>query len=183
MATQRQTWALFCGTGLDCRNIKNLTVDQASDLISQMKDGLDIIDTLICLGATGTPKKARLDFDKVWQEAHEAGMVKASECIPTPMVVQQRANPMDDQSEVIKTYAPVMDGVCGFAWISGIKGNTAFGKWAKDKRLASKDYPSGLRIWIGLFGQSMQKKEAYAHGAATVLNQYGIKCYVNSRMD
>lgn len=181
-ATQRQTWALFCGTGLDCRNI-NISVDAASEFISRMKAGENIVDELVSLGATGKPKAPKQDFDVIWAEAHANGMAEAEKCIPTPMVVQERANPMDDSSPVVKTYAPVMDGVCGFAWIGGIKGTTSFAKWAKAKGLANKSYYGGVQIWVSLFGQSMQRKEAYAHGVAEVLNKHGIKCNVGSRMD
>ena len=49
--------------------------------------------------------------------------------------------------------------------------------------LASKAYPTGLHFWVGLFNQSMTRKEAYASAFAKVLNEAGIQAYADSRMD
>ena len=38
-------------------------------------------------------------------------------------------------------------------------------------------------MWIGDYGQSMQRKEAYAYTFASVLQKHGIECHGMSRMD
>jgi len=122
------------------------------------------------------------NWQTIYNEAHAAGMAAGQSCIPMPMVVEQRANPFDDSSPVVKRYEPVMDGVCGFAWVS-MKGNTAFAKWAKENKLTSPEYPTGVCFWVGAFNQSMTRKEAYAYAFASVLNKHGITAYAGSRMD
>jgi hypothetical protein len=181
MATTKQTWAIFCATGLDVRHL-DLDVNRASMIISDIKDGKDVTEELLKMGAKGTPKKPKQDFESIWSEAHKVGMEAGQNAICTPMVVVERANPLDDNSEIVKQYAPVMDGPCGFAWIN-VPGNSGFGKWAKAKGLARKAYPQGLNIWVSLFNQSITRKEAYAYAAAEVLNKHGIKAYAGSRMD
>lgn len=124
----------------------------------------------------------KLDFDVIANKAHEAG-IKAVEALQViPMVVSERASPLDDSSPVQKQYY-VADGVCGFAWVA-FKGNTAWGRYAKKYLGAKSKYGGGLQIWISAYNQSMQKKEAYAQAYAKVLNDNGIAdAYADSRMD
>ena len=109
-----------------------------------------------------------MDFKVLYDKAHDAGMAAAKDVVPAPMF--------------INGYAPVMDGVCGFAWVH-FKGNTAFGKWAKKVGVAKKAYPNGLMIWVGDFNQSMTRKEAYASEFSKVLRAEGVDAYARSRMD
>ena len=107
-------------------------------------------------------------------EATEAGNAAVKKCIPDPMVVCQNGKPIDI----------VMDGVCGFAWVSIRPGNCRFAKYMKEIGLGRADsYEGGVTYWIGEFNQSMSKKETFAHAFAEVLNKYGINANVRSRMD
>lgn len=108
------------------------------------------------------------NFQFIWNAAKAAGMAAGNATVPAPMY--------------IKGYAPVADGVCGFAWVQ-FPGNDAFGKWAKKQGFASKAYPKGLWYWVGEFDQSLTKKEAFARAMAGVLEHYGIKAYAGSRID
>jgi len=121
------------------------------------------------------------DFANIYKEAHEAGLAAVEVCTPTPMVVQQHANMLDDNSPVAKQWF-VPDGPCGFSWIH-FAGNTKWGRWAKKNAHARAAYGGGLQIWVSAFNQSIQRKEAYAHAFAKVLNKYGIQAYANSRLD
>lgn len=49
----------------------------------------------------------------------------------------------------------------------------------------SRHYHGGTYIWVGGFGQSMQKKEAYARAFAAVVSEHvaGCSAYASSRMD
>ena len=108
-------------------------------------------------------------FQALYSKAHAAGLEAGSLHTPQPMYV--------------RGYAPVMDGLCGFAWIT-LPGNTAFGRWAKAMGYASKAYPKGLRIRVRGFDQSMERKEAYAVAFAAALRDAGIEdVYAASRMD
>lgn len=181
MATPRQTWALFCGTGLDCRNA-DLSVDEASMLITAMKEGHDIVPALMAKGATGKAKAPKQDWAPVWAEAMQAGLAAGNRHKPTPMVVCKHASPLDDNSPIIRQYAPVEGGVCGFAWVK-FPGNTSFGKWAKKQGYVRSSYGGGLSYWVSQFGQSMERKEEFARAMAIVLKSHGINAYAGSRMD
>jgi len=119
--------------------------------------------------------------EQVFNKAHAAGMKAAQEVTVNPMIVQQRANVLDDNSPVTQQWL-VEDGVCGFAWVS-IKGNTKFGRWASKTGRASKGYPTGLNIWVHEFGQSYTRKYAYAQAFANVLQENGIIAYAGGRLD
>lgn len=170
-ATSRQLWALFCLTKEDHRG-KNLTMGQASEMISKLKAQK---------GNSTTSKKS--EFFDLYTRAHRAGLEAGTNKSPRPMVVQEHANMLDDRSPVVHSEL-VMGGVCGFAWINIKPGTSAFAKWLKKKELARTDsYYGGVTVWVSEFGQSMEKKMAYAAAFANVLCEAGIKAYANSRMD
>lgn len=106
-------------------------------------------------------------FNALILAAQTAGLAAGNAAQCTPMVV----------GEVV-----INDGVCGFAWVS-FKGNTAFGRYMKKIGQARKAYGGGLQVWIGAFGQSMTRKEAYASAFAATLRAAGIDAFADSRMD
>lgn len=193
-ATRSQLFALYRDTGscMELRNLgPNLTFDMAKSMLSRMRNqGVSsaiIRQELLDLGATtkgeGSPveRKPKVDFQAIYNEADTAGRAAAEQHTPTPMVVQQHVDPLDDCSPVQKSWT-VPSGVCGFAWIK-FKGNTAWARWAKKQDLASKAYPTGMMIWVSQYGQSLELKEKYARAFAEVLRQHGIQAYMGSRMD
>jgi hypothetical protein len=107
--------------------------------------------------------------------AEAAGRAAADAITPTPMIVR---NDMTGE-----TYAPVMGGVCGFAWIKIKPATTKFARWMKKEGIARTAYGGGLDIWISGYGQSMERKEAYAYAMANVLYEAGYNAYAESRMD
>lgn len=200
-ATRGQLFGLFAATGkvLELRNLgPKLTFDMAQSMLSRIKDQGENPDTikaeLIGLGATDAPRlnrtsgkstpretKPKVDYQAIYDEADRAGRAAAEAHTPTPMVVARHANPLDDRSPVQQSWT-VPGGVCGFAWIS-FKGNTAWGRWTKKQGLSSKDYPTGLMIWVSDYNQSMELKEKYAAAFTEVLRKHGITAYMRSRMD
>jgi hypothetical protein len=120
-----------------------------------------------------TKTKAPLSEAQLFAAAHAAGMAAGNAAVPTPMTV------VDTISGHV--YLPVAAGVCGFAWIN-VPGNSAFGRYAK-KRGYSKGYPSGINIWVREFGQSYERKMAYAQAFAAVLKEAGVKAYASGRLD
>ena len=119
------------------------------------------------------------EYERVSILAHEKGHESATEVIPTPMVV----GGYNHLTGKTTHYPPVMDGVCGFAEVC-FKGTTSWARWAKKNLNVSRGYPTGLRLWIGDYGQSLTRKEAYARAYAKVLcEELGIDAYVKSRMD
>lgn len=121
-------------------------------------------------------------FGAIAAKAFNAGIAAGEAVTPVPMTVIERANPLDDRSAIVKQYAPIADGVCGFAWVH-IKGNTAFGRWAKAKGIARSDYPTGLAISVMAHGQSLTRKAAHAAAFAAVLREAGIDAYAQDRID
>ena len=126
---------------------------------------------------------------RIYDEAHAAGMAAAKKCVPTPMIVSEHANPWDDNSPVVKQYAPIMGGVCGFAWVNVRPGTCSFARWASKRDLGYADsYYGGYTIYVhGTdfpgFEQSMEIKEAYAGAFAAFLRDHGINASARSRMD
>ena len=130
-------------------------------------------------------------FQELWDEASEAGAQAFADVIPVPMHVIERENPFDDSSKIVKRYEPVMDGVCGFAWLSIHPGNSSFAHWAKKNVGASAAYGGGLRTSLpfGRSSQSLTRKEAGASAMAEILRE-GLKeldpkskVYSQSRID
>lgn len=111
------------------------------------------------------------DFKALVERADAAGRAAADRITPTPMVVSGHGQTW---------YVP--QGACGFAWVS-FAGNTAFGRWAKQQGLTRPGYPKGLMIWVSQYNQSVDLKEAYAHGFAAVLRAEGIDAWGCSRLD
>lgn len=123
------------------------------------------------------------DLKALFANAHAAGMAAGTAVVPEPMYVVERVNPLDDTSAVKRAYPPVMDGVCGFAWVTIKPGTSRAAKYAKKALGARKGYYGGMEIWVAGFGQSLTRKEAYAEAFAKVLRDAGVTAYAGSRMD
>jgi hypothetical protein len=102
------------------------------------------------------------DFAALDARAHAAGMAAGEAATPTPMVVVERADPFDDTSPVTRRYAPVMDGMCGTAYVKVRPGNSAFARYLKASRGAFKAYGGGVQFSVRAFGQSFERSMAYA---------------------
>lgn len=188
LATKRQTWAIFCATKQDVRNV-GLTKAQASTLIGKSKAGIDILPEVLALigespktAAPSTSKAAK--WAALWKEAQEAGMAAGNAAQPTPMIVERRMDPLDDNSPVVERYAPVADGVCGFAVMRIRPGTCSFARWLKKQGVGyHDDYHGGWSVAVHAFNQSYERKMAYASAAAKVLNEAGVTTYVDGRLD
>ena len=127
-------------------------------------------------------------YQEIFIKAGKAGQQALEECTPTPMVVQQHENPLNDDSPVVKSWR-VSGGVCGFAWVHIAPGNCSFARWLRKKNYAGKAYRGGVDIWINAGGQSLERKQAYAHAMAAYLNDHKSEIgnpkyiYAQSRID
>ena len=110
-------------------------------------------------------------FAAIVLTAHSAGQAAAAVARPVPMVVKGYES------------SPVMDGACGFAWVTVRPGNCSFAIWAKKNMGWSKAYRGGVQLWISAFNQSITLKNAYAHAYAQVLQDNGIEAHSGSRLD
>lgn len=120
---------------------------------------------------------------QLFADAHSAGVTAAQARTPTPMIVVEHTNPLNDNSPIKRVYEPVMDGVCGFAWIVIRPGNCTAARYAKEYFGAHKGYGGGVHIWVSYFNQSYEKKMAYASAFAKVLYNAGINAYADGRLD
>lgn len=120
-----------------------------------------------------------LQFAGLAIAAEAAGLAAGEAAVPVPMVVQEQQL---FGNAVGKAYF-VEGGACGFAWINIRPGTSAFAKWMVKQGFARKAYEGGVQVWVSEFGQSMQRKEAYARAYAEVLQAHGITAYAGSRMD
>jgi hypothetical protein len=124
------------------------------------------------------------EFEELWSKAHQAGMDAGQNAGVMPMIVGTAASLFGTEIDHSKKTYFVEGGVCGFAWINVKPAHSGFAKWLVVNDHARKDsYYGGITIWVGEFGQSMQRKEAYAGAAMKVLQEAGIKCRFGSRMD
>lgn len=123
-----------------------------------------------------------LNCNELYREADAAGKAAAANVQVNPMIIYRRANPLDDASEIIKTYV-VNDGVCGFAKVIIKPANSKFAKWLITHELARRHYEGGVYINVSVYGQSLQRKEAYANAFANILADAGINAYMESRLD
>ena len=132
-----------------------------------------------------TAKKPKDIFEsELFERAHQAGMVAGTGHTPEPMYLVERENPFDDNSPVIHAYEPVMDGVCGFAWVNVKPGTSRFARWIRNTNHGrSDDYYGGTTVWVRYFNQSYERKLAYAEAFAEVLKEAGIRAYAHGRLD
>jgi hypothetical protein len=121
-------------------------------------------------------------YARLAKKADAAGKAAAEAKTPTPMIVGEAKSLFDDSIDYSKPTYFVESGVCGFAWVF-VKGNTGFGRWAKNAGIASKGYPTGLNIRVSGYGQSYERKMAYAQAYAAVLQEAGVTAYAEGRLD
>lgn len=107
-------------------------------------------------------------------KAEEAGRAAGFSVSPIPMTVVDPATGHQ--------YAPVADGMCGFAWVT-IDGRGPLADYAKRTGQWTKGYPKGLSRYVHEFNQSVTRKEAFAYAFAKVLTEAGFKAYSASRLD
>lgn len=129
------------------------------------------------------PRFSPSEAQALFAKADAAGQAAGEAHAPQPMYVVQRENPFDDNSPIVKAYPPVMDGVCGFAWVNIRPGNSSFASWLRKRGLGHKGYHGGWEYWVRGFGQSYERKMAYARAFAAVLSEAGIQAYASGRLD
>lgn len=136
------------------------------------------------------------DFQRIYNEALAAGKAAATAMTPVPMAVQT-ATGLFDKFDFSRPYEVISDGVCGFAWVNVRQASKAgrkdspFVKWLRERSRGERfseygyyeDYTKCWQIWVRGYGQSMQRKAAYAEAFATVLRENGISASAGSRMD
>ena len=111
----------------------------------------------------------------LFETADYYGKIAANEAQDQPFDIVNRANG--------KTCR--VPGMCGFGWVKIKPANCKFAKWMKANGYADIDtYQGGMSYWISDYGQSYEKKRAYAYAFADQLKRAGMKkVYPGSRLD
>lgn len=114
------------------------------------------------------------EFAALAERAREAGLKAGIEAAPVPMHVID---------ELRGQLWRVDDGACGFAWITVKPANSSFAIWAKKNGIMRPAYGGGVDYWVSEFGQSIDRKHAFAVAYAAVLRAAGINAIAGSRLD
>jgi hypothetical protein len=120
-------------------------------------------------------------FADLVEKAHAAGVAAAAATKPTPIVVSEHADPLNDASPVTREWY-VPSGVCGFAGVRLRPANSAFAHYLK-KLGWRKAYHGGIESSVSFFNQSLELKTAYATAYAEVLRNAGFNAYAWDRLD
>lgn len=125
-------------------------------------------------------------FAAAVSEAVSAGNAAAEACVPTPMVVSQHANPLDDNSRITKQWY-VASGVCGSALLLVRPATCSFARWAVKTGLGCVSrYHGGVSLHLhpASLTQSYEVNCAFAHAAAAVLRaKLSLTVYVHEYLD
>lgn len=128
---------------------------------------------------TATPGEMQAIYD----EAFNAGMEAGNAHNPTPIMVGEAVG-LSSKIDYSKQTYFVPEGVCGFAWVNIKPANSRFARFLLNKKLARTDsYAGGICVWVREFGQSYERKRAFAQAFVKILSAYGVKCYSESRLD
>ena len=112
-------------------------------------------------------------FNDIVEKAYEAGIAAGYRARPIPMYVISQGIPIDR----------IDDGACGFAWVTVRPANSSFAIWAKKQGLMRPMYGGGVTYWVSVFGQSVDRKAAFAGAYAKVLRENGIQATAGDRLD
>lgn len=123
------------------------------------------------------------NMERIYNLAHKAGIAAVEAVTPKPMIVTERRYLPSGESYIYE-YPPIESGVCGFAWIDVRPRNGEMARWLKKHDLArNSDYDKSMKIWVIGYGQSYDRKTAYAGAFAAVLQEHGIRAYSGQRLD
>ena len=114
--------------------------------------------------ASATKRATNLQWASDLAAAHAAGVAAVAALTPTPMVVADR----DGRRWFVE------GGVCGFARVEVRPRTSAFARWlVKYAGWSSSDYHKCVYLNISDYGQSMERKTAYATAYADCLTRLG----------
>lgn len=130
-------------------------------------------------------------FEALMEKADAAGREAVANLKVTPMIVGKAKSLFSNEIDYSEPVEYIADGVCGFAWISiypEFKGNTRLGKQERavlEEFEFEQDYSNKAKYtrWVSEFGQSLERKTAYANAAAAVFAGAGIRAFGQSRID
>jgi hypothetical protein len=137
------------------------------------------------IAAEKAARKTRyVEFEALYAKADAAGAAAATGMTPDTMIVGTPTTLLGNTIDRSKQVYVVPEGPCGFAWITIHPATCSFARWLKKAgKTKGRAYGGGTQIWVSAYGQSAQRKDAYAVAFANVLNAAGIKAYAGGRLD
>ena len=126
-------------------------------------------------------KLGKRECARIYKEAYAAGLQAGKEVGVPKFIVGDAIGLSNEIDYSKKTY--VLEGLCGFAWVNVSPARGAFVNYLKSIDAGHKGYYGGYEIWVREFGQSVDRKSAFAGAFAKVLNSYGINASAGSRLD
>ena len=126
---------------------------------------------------------SKVACEKLLERAHLMGMDAGRAASVTPMIVGSPSTPFGSDIDYSKKTYFVEGGACGFAGVVIKPARGKFVSYLKGLGMGHKHYYGGYYVPVHEFGQSLERKEAYARAYAKVLSEEGMSCYVDSRMD
>jgi hypothetical protein len=126
-----------------------------------------------------------MNYSQIHNECHAAGMAAGINCRPMPMLVGEGTSLFSNEIDYNRPTYFVESGACGFAWVTIYPGNSKLANAYKKLGLARKAYGGGVQVWVSEFGQSVERKEAYAVAYARKLQELTgeTRIYPGSRLD
>ena len=126
-----------------------------------------------------------MNYQAIHNECHEAGMIAGANVRTTPMLVGEATSVLSREIDYTKPTYVVDDGPCGFAWVTIYPGNSRLANQYKKLGLARPAYGGGVQTWVSEFGQSADRKYAYAQAYAAKLQELTgeTRIYAGSRLD
>ena len=126
-------------------------------------------------------KLGKRECARIYKEAYAAGL-KAGKEVGVPKFIVGDAIGLSNEIDYSKkTY--VLEGLCGFAWVNISPARGAFVTYLKSINEGHKAYYGGYEFFVHEFGQSVDRKSAFAGAFAEVLRKYGINASAGSRLD
>ena len=117
------------------------------------------------------PAEKKAFYESVHAAAHAAGWEAAEAAVLPRYVAVQRANPLDDSSEIVKVWDQPFE-LCGFASVQVKGANKGYGKWLVSSGTGETDtWNGGACFWVSSFGQSHGRKVAYASAYADTVKE------------
>ena len=119
---------------------------------------------------------------RIYKEAYEAGLLAGKDADTPQFVVGSPTTALGSDIDFSKkTY--ILDGLCGYAWVNISPARGAFVTYLKSIDVGRKGYYGGFEVSVREFGQSVDRKYAFAQAFAEILGKYGIQASAGSRLD
>ena len=126
-------------------------------------------------------KLGKRECARIYKEAYAAGLQAGKEVGVPKFIVGDAIGLSNEIDYSKKTY--VLEGLCGFAWVNISPARGAFVTYLKSINEGHKAYYGGYEFFVHEFGQSVDRKSAFAGAFAEVLRKYGIPASAGSRLD